>query len=174
MKSLYVAHNKDIFISPDSALVSRGNPWFVPEDGEAWRAKVLIGTCITRLGMHISEQFAQRYYQNFIAAVHTYSSNANNSVEWCRDGALVTGPGVVAATATEPMILSVAQQTTTIDATELRRAIDSAIAYVSTFVTLKTGDLVLFDANVADFDLAQGFDFDVLIGETQMLHFKTR
>ena len=174
MKSLYVTIDRQIFISPDSAIISRGNPWFLPDDAPSWKGKVLLGTCITRLGMHIAEKFANRYYQNFIAAVHTYSDNAEQSVRWSRDGALVTGAGVVPASSDGTLNLVAAGSRYDCDANLVREKIDSLIAYVSKFITLKTGDLILFDTGINDFDINEGFDFDVELNDTHMLHFKTR
>jgi 2-keto-4-pentenoate hydratase/2-oxohepta-3-ene-1,7-dioic acid hydratase in catechol pathway len=175
MKSLYVTKDNQIFISPDSAIVSRGNPWFMPEDAVDWQGKVLIGTCITRLGMYISQKFAPRYYKNFIAAVHTFSPNANASVQWCRDGALVTGPGLVDANVNDKLSLSVDNSALAeVDTESLRETINKTIAYVSTYITLKTGDLILLDSNIDPFNITEGFDFDVTFGSEKMLHFKTR
>lgn len=174
MKSIYIAGNNELSISPDSAIVSRGNPWFKPEDGADWRGKVLIGTCITRLGMHISEKFAERYYQNFIAAVHTYSHTADASVRWMRDGALVTGLGLVDAASQQPLTLTAADKSCSLNPASFKKTVDRAIAYVSSYITLKTGDFVLVDADIDELELTEGFDFDVKIGDTTMLHFKTR
>jgi 2-keto-4-pentenoate hydratase/2-oxohepta-3-ene-1,7-dioic acid hydratase in catechol pathway len=174
MKALYITKENEIFMSPDSAIVNRGKPWFLPDDAPNWHAKLLIGTCISRLGMHISEKFASRYYQNFITAIHTYAPLAEHSVRWCRDGALVTGPGEISASTNDALNITIGDNSIVFDPDSLRNSINAAVAYASSYITLKTGDLILLDTDLPDFILCEGVDFDVLVGNNSMIHFKTR
>jgi hypothetical protein len=95
-------------------------------------------------------------------------------VRWCRDGALVTGPGQIAADTQGTITISAANNTATLDADNLRATIDKTIAYVSSFITLKTGDLILIDTDVDSIAISEGLDFDVLLNNESMLHFKSR
>ncbi len=174
MKSLYVSKDNTIIVTPDSAIINRGRPWFMPDDIAEWKGATLIGTSITRVGMHIAQKFAHRYYSHFIAAVHPHSANDRECVRWCRDGALVTGPGQIAADAQGTITISAANNTATLDADNLRATIDKTIAYVSSFITLKTGDLILIDTDVDNIAISEGLDFDVLLNNESMLHFKSR
>lgn len=174
MKSLYISRDKKISVTPDSAIINRGRPWFMPDDISDWKGKTLIGVSITRVGMHISEKFAHRYYSDFIAAVHPYSINDAADVSWCRDGALITGPGAIAQTTEGTLTVSVNSDSDNINADDLRKEIDQTIAYVSSYITLKTGDIILIDTALADIAISEGLDFDVDINGTNMLHFKSR
>lgn len=174
MKSLYISKDNHITVTPDSAIINRGRPWFMPDDISEWYGNILIGTSITRVGMHIAERFAHRYYGAFSAAVHPNSANDVECVQWCRDGALITGPGQIDASTQGTLTLTAAGSTLSIQADDLRSKIDKAIAYVSSFITLKTGDLILIDTELPKIAIAEGTDFDVDINNENMLHFKSR
>lgn len=174
MKSLYISKNRQIFVTPDSAIINRGRPWFMPDDISDWYGDILIGTSITRVGMHISEKFAHRYYSDIIAAVHPNSANDFESVRWCRDGALVTGPGALNASIEGNISIRANGNSTVINADDVRSLIDKAIAYVSSFITLKTGDLILLDADLPNVAISEGLDFDVEMNDVTMLRFKSR
>lgn len=174
MKSLYVSKDNKICVTPDSAIINRGRPWFLPDDVADWQGKTLIGVCITRVGMHISQKFAHRYYSDFSAAIHPYSANDLADVRWCRDGALITGAGAIPQDSDGMLTITVNGASASIDAETLRQDIDKTIAYVSSYITLKTGDLILIDTPLPDVCISEGLDFDVDINNTNMLHFKAR
>lgn len=180
MKAIYVSHGVDgpeVRMSPDSALVLRGNPWFLPADGNPgeWKARVLAAACVNRLGMHISEKFAPRYYADLTIVVHPLNSGAVPSLEWMRDGALVTGEGRMPASAgCGTVAIEAAGHICNVEMEALLNDFNRAIAEVSRYMTLKTGDMILLDIPIPEIALAEGVDFDVMSGGEKMLHFKTR
>lgn len=176
MKALWTG-NGEVRMAPDSALILRGNPWFLPDDGTPgeWRGRIVAAACIDRLGMHIGEKFAPRYYSEITLAVHPCNQGADMWLEWVRDGALVTGEGRVGAEAASvSTVIAAGSHTRTIDGGELLASFNRAIAAVSRYVTLKTGDMILLDTQLPDIALREGVDFDVMFGGERMLHFKTR
>lgn len=50
------------FCKPDSAVLLRGNPFVIPEWSKAIHYEVELVFRISRLGKHIEEKFAHRYY----------------------------------------------------------------------------------------------------------------
>lgn len=118
-----------LHVVPDSGVNGRNRPWFVPDDmGDGCQAVPYAGAVVDRLGMHIGEQFARRYYNSLAAAVHLRSDKADKAVEWCRDDNLTAGTEHTPAAGFDEAFLA---------------DVDRAIATVSRFMTLKTGDLVL-------------------------------
>lgn len=129
---------------PDSATITRRNPWFVPADGTPgeWRVSIYYGAVISRLGMCIRAKFAHRYYNRLVVAAATSNPGADPYVAWMRDGALTVGDvDIDKEQAPTALTLSfMPEQEVKLPSNE---DIDSAIEAVSQYVTLKTGDLVL-------------------------------
>lgn len=153
-------------IAPDSTLITRGNPWFVPDDGndESWSVSLWAAAVIDRLGLCIKARFAGRYYSKVAIVAHPFSPAANPAAEWLRDGAAIVGPGLVDSDYDGLLVL------TNLDRKELgnncaaagdnsgndicdgdeqffrlpaQEDFARAIEAVSAFATLKTGDLIL-------------------------------
>lgn len=146
MKAIYVGSLEpvDIQVIPDSGIISRGNPFFIPEPG-AWEGRILTGVRISRLGMHIPPKFASRYYDGALAAIHPVpvdGAGAGTTLEWVRDGALVAGP------------VTPIDQATALDPD--RAAFEAAIAAVSRYVTLRTGDILLLPTDSEPLELTEG------------------
>lgn len=151
MKSLFVTYPGSgappfLACSPDSAVISRGNPWFVPVSDitDPWSLSLWCAAVISRLGKSISVKFAPRYFSECVLAAHPFFPGAPASAEWLRDGAVVLDgpqfvPGSVAAASVCDSRGTVFAQVTLPDTDMLARA----VADVSAFVTLRTGDLVL-------------------------------
>lgn len=118
---------RQLGIVPDSALIGRGNPFFLP-DARVWSGAVLIGVRINRLGKDIPARFASRYYNEVLTAVHPSADDTERPAdEWGRDGALMISDYVPAEEADASLL----------------GLIDTLVRDASTAMTLKTGDLVL-------------------------------
>lgn len=165
--------------APDSALVFRSNPWFVPADGNPgeWQARIYLAACIGRLGTHISPRFARRYYSAITAVAHPFNPGVNAAIEWCRDGAVITGTGTIPTADLTPgteFSLVCNGEAITLSPEGVLDRLDAAVAKASEFLTLRTGDFVLVDAPVQPVPLAEHKDFDVNIAGERMFRFKTR
>ncbi len=162
----YVDHAKELnnplpdhpvfFLKPDSALVIRNRPFFYPDFSEDVHHEIEVVVRINRLGRSISHEFAHRYYSEIglgidftardlqaeckkkglpweIAKGFDYSAPISKFIPLTECGQIqqldfhldVNG-SVVQKGNTADMIFSV----------------DRIIAYVSQFMTLKTGDLI--------------------------------
>lgn len=99
-------------IAPDSTLITRGNPWFVPDDGNDdgngwfWTVSLWAAAVIDRLGLCIKARFAGRYYSKVAIVAHPFSPSANPAAEWLRDGAAIVGSGLVGSDYDGPLVLT--------------------------------------------------------------------
>lgn len=118
-------------VVPDSAIIRAKDPFFKP-DGSEWTGMTLHGVIIDRLGKGISTEYATRYYNNCLTAVHPFDPRLTTWIEpvsrWSRDGALVVSPA----------------QPICDESKEVLDIINSIITKISYDLTLKTGDLVLY------------------------------
>jgi 2-keto-4-pentenoate hydratase/2-oxohepta-3-ene-1,7-dioic acid hydratase in catechol pathway len=164
----YAQHNKEldgalykpatpvIFTKADSALLKGGKPFFIPDHlGQIdYEAELVVRIC--RLGKSIPERFAHRYYDAVTVGIDFTARDVQREARqkglpWtlCKsfDGAAAIGEWV--STAGLPAIQDLhfrldingrtVQQGHTAD---MLYSVDELIAYISTFFTLKTGDLL--------------------------------
>ena len=164
----YALHNKEldgalykpeapvIFTKADSALLKDGKPFFIPDWSERvdYEAEIVVRIC--RLGKGIPARFAHRYYDavtvgiDFTARDWQEQARAKG-LPWdvCKgfDGSAVIGQWVEKEKFRDVQALqfhldingTTVQQGCTSD---MLYKIDMLIAYISTYFTLKTGDLL--------------------------------
>ena len=164
----YALHNKEldgalykpeapvIFTKADSALLKDGKPFFIPDWSERvdYEAEIVVRIC--RLGKGIPARFAHRYYDavtvgiDFTARDWQEQARAKG-LPWdvCKgfDGSAVIGQWVEKEKFRDVQALqfhldingTTVQQGCTSD---MLYKIDELIAYISTYFTLKTGDLL--------------------------------
>jgi hypothetical protein len=58
-----------IFLKPDSAILPKDHPFFIPEFSNDITLEVELAVRICRLGKYISARFAHKYYDAYTAAV---------------------------------------------------------------------------------------------------------
>jgi hypothetical protein len=148
MKTLWIDNIRPeapaIELIPDSAVVSRGNPFFVPDEDMDWCAVPTLGVVIDRLGMKIAAKFAGRYYNKLIVVSHQRRHDAHTPLEWMRDGALIAGNAFEFDDRTISLQVDSPRESLTVDldAETLRAHFDAAIAMASELITLKSGDII--------------------------------
>ena len=174
----YAAHNRElhnflkkpdepvIFTKADSALLTRGKPFFVPDHlGRIdYEAEVVVRIC--RLGKNILERFAHRYYDALTVGIdftardlQRKASEAGQPWTICKgfDGSAAIGewvekeklftddhtdgqlPGI------QRLQFHLDKNGTTVQegcTADMFYTVDQIIAYISRFFTLKTGDLL--------------------------------
>ena len=164
----YAAHNKElhgivkrpdepvIFTKADSALLTRGKPFFVPDHlGRIdYETEVVVRIC--RLGKNIPERFAHRYYDAATIGIDftardlqrraseagqpwTISKGFDGSAaigEWVEKGKL---PDIQRLRFHLDINGQTVQDSQTSD---MLYRVDEIISYISRFFTLKTGDLL--------------------------------
>jgi 2-keto-4-pentenoate hydratase/2-oxohepta-3-ene-1,7-dioic acid hydratase in catechol pathway len=164
----YALHNKElegtlykptepvIFTKADSALLNRHKPFFIPDDMGRIDYEAEIVVRISRLGKTIPERFAHRYYDAVTVGIDFTARelqrklrDAGHPWELCKgfDGSAAIGEWIDKDTLGNVQALpfrldmngGTVQNGLTAD---MLYPIDSLIAYISRFFTLKTGDLL--------------------------------
>ena len=164
----YIQHNKEldgtlykpgtpvIFTKADSALLKDKKPFFIPDFMGRIDYEAEVAVRISRLGKTIPERFAHRYYDavtvgiDFTARELQQKLRANGEPwDLCKgfDGSAALGEWVSVDKFRDVQALhfhldingNTVQEGRTSD---MLFSIDSLIAYISRFVTLKTGDIL--------------------------------
>lgn len=163
----YAEHNKElnhtlllqdpvIFSKPDSALLSKGKPFFIPSFAKRFDHEIEIVVKIKHLGKNILERFAHRYYDEVTIGIDFTARDLQEQLtskglpwELCKgfDNSAVIGKFVCKDTL--PPIqelhfnLDIDGQTKQVGYSgNMIHSIDKIIAFASRFFTLKTGDLI--------------------------------
>ena len=164
----YIQHNKEldgtlykpeapvIFTKADSALLKDGKPFFIPDWSERvdYEAELVVRIC--RLGKGIPVRFAHRYYDAVTVGIDFTARDWQEKArregkpwEICKgfDGSAVIGKWIDIDIYREVQAihfhLDINGQTVQKGYTgDMLYKVDELIAYISTFFTLKTGDLL--------------------------------
>ena len=155
----YALHNKEldgalykpeapvIFTKADSALLKDGKPFFIPDWSERvdYEAELVVRIC--RLGKGIPVRFAHRYYDAVTVGIDFTARDWQEKArakglpwEICKgfDGSAVIGQWVEKEKFRDVQAL---QFHLDINGTTVQQGCTS-VAYISTYFTLKTGDLL--------------------------------
>jgi 2-keto-4-pentenoate hydratase/2-oxohepta-3-ene-1,7-dioic acid hydratase in catechol pathway len=144
------------FLKPDTALLKDSEPFYYPEFTKDLHHEIEIVIKINRVGKHIDEQFAHKYYDEIGLGIDFTARDLQTlckekGLPWERakafDGSAPIGKfikkeqlGDLSDIAFELKINGASRQ---IGSTkDLLFSFDKVIAYVSKFVTLKVGDLI--------------------------------
>lgn len=145
-----------IFLKPDSALLKDGKPFFIPDFSQEvhYEAEIVVRIC--RLGKHIAERFAHRYYDAVTVGIdftardlQRKARSVGNPWDLSKgfDNSAVIGEFVPVDKLPDIQQLAfrldidgkTVQSGHTAD---MVFTVDEVIAYVSRFYTLKIGDLL--------------------------------
>lgn len=145
------------FMKPDTALLPRRNPVYIPEFTNDMHHECEIVVRVNRLGKNISEKFAHRYYDEIGIGI---DFTARDIQAKCKEKGLPWEKAKAfdhSAPVSETFIpISKIKDINNIDfhlevngetvqkgnSKDMIFSIDQLIAYVSKFVTLKIGDLI--------------------------------
>ena len=148
--------NPVIFLKPDSAILQKGKPFFIPSFSNDIHYECELLVRINKLGKHIEKRFAHKYYQEISLGIDFTARDLQQELKskglpWELakgfDGSAVIGKWVDKSAydlkATKFELYkndSVVQSGNTKD---MVFDIDSIISYISTYFTLKIGDIIL-------------------------------
>jgi acylpyruvate hydrolase len=162
----YIDHAKELknpvpkrpvfFMKPDSALVIRNRPFFYPEFSNDVHYELEVVIKIERLGRSIQEKFASRYYSEVALGIDFTARDLQNEMKdkglpWeIAKGFDYSAPvsefvQVNKFKDINKMAFSLQLNGKTVqegNTADMIFSFDKIIAYVSQFVTLKTGDLI--------------------------------
>lgn len=121
MKLLIYDTDRRIHVVSDSSIARSGQPWFLPDYGEAWRWREALAVKISRLGKGIQPKHVMRYVDE-MSLLWIAEADACNAIDFM-DGRVVCGNWLP------------------IDG-ELPESLVAAIIDASKYATLKNGDII--------------------------------
>ena len=144
------------FLKPESAIIKKNKPFFIPDFSEEIHHEVELVLQICRLGKSITPEFAHRYYDKVGIGIDFTARDIQrkckeNGLPWEKakafDGAAPLGKFVEKENLGDvdniDFKLEINENTLQHGNTkDLIFPFDELIAYVSRFFTLKTGDLI--------------------------------
>jgi 2-keto-4-pentenoate hydratase/2-oxohepta-3-ene-1,7-dioic acid hydratase in catechol pathway len=177
-----------VFLKPDSALLKKNKPFFLPGFSENIHYEVEVVVKISRLGKGIAAKYAHRYYDEVtvgidITARDIQSRNSSAGLPWELskgfDGAAPIGTFVPLSSIGDikniPFSLKIneklVQESNTAD---LIFGVDEIIEYVSRFFTLKTGDLIFTGTPSGVGQLYRNDNLVAFLGDKALLDFMIR
>ena len=145
------------FCKPDSAILPKGNPFYIPEWTSDMHYELELVYRIERLGKNISEEFAHRYYSEVsigidFTARDVQEEQKKKGLPWEKakafDGSAVIANEFVAIESLKDQsnigfeLFKNGELVQSGHSSDMIFPIDKVIAYVSQFMTLKIGDLI--------------------------------
>ena len=165
-----------VFIKPDTTIGQSNTPFYIPDFSNDVHHEIELVIRINRIGKHIQEKFAHKYYDQISVGIDFTARDLQAQLKakglpWEKaksfDGATVLGKWVSKDQFKDLQNLNFhldknGQPVQQGNSKLMLYTIDQLIAYVSTFFTLKIGD-VLFTGTpagvgaVAEDDLLEGY-----------------
>ncbi len=144
------------FMKPDTALLRDGEPFYHPDFSTDIHHEIEVVVKINRVGKHIAEEFAHKYYDEIGIGIDFTARDIQNKCKekglpWEKakafDGSAPIGKFIskneLLTLENLPFELKINGQSKQVGNTkDMIFSIDKIIAYVSQFVTLKVGDLI--------------------------------
>ena len=194
----YVNHAKELsntipsepvfFLKPDTAISLKGHPFFIPDFTTNVHYEVELVIKINRLGKHIEESFAHKYYQEIGLGIDFTARDIQEEIKakglpWEKakgfDGSAVISRSFIPKEELDlnniDFTLEKNGDTVQVgNSKEMLFNLDKIIAYISQFYTLKIGDLIYTGTpagvgQVNNGDILKGF-----IGTQKMFEVKVR
>lgn len=167
-----------IFLKPDSAILPNKHPFYIPSFSDEIHYEVELLVRINRLGKHIAVKFAHKYYDEIGLGIDFTARDLQTKLKkkglpWEKakafDGSAVVGQFIPKRSFGDlkNISFSLSKNTEIVQNGNTKNMlwhIDELIAYVSTFMTLKIGD-ILFTGTPAGVGKVK--PEDVLIGKIE-------
>ena len=164
-----------IFMKPDSAVLLKKQPFFIPEFSDDVHHEVEVLVKINRIGKHIHRRFAHKYYEEIglgidFTARDLQSELKEKGLPWEKakafDGAAVIGKWVAKSEfkSLDNIAFELHKNGTMVQQGNTKLMlwnIDALIEYVSKYFTLKIGDVIFTGTPAGVGRIQQG---DVLTG----------
>ena len=145
-----------VFIKPDTAILLKKQPFFIPDYSKNIQHEVEVIVKINRVGKYIETKFAHKYYDHIGLGIDFTARDLQQKLKasglpWEKakafDGSAVVGKWAPKSTfeSLENLSFSLKKNDVVVQSgnTQLMLwGIDTVIAYVSQFFTLKIGDII--------------------------------
>lgn len=177
-----------VFLKPDSSLLKKNKPFFLPHFSENIHYEVEVVIKISKLGKGISAKYAHRYFDEAtvgidITARDLQSRQASAGLPWeiskCFDGAAPIGNFIPVSEIRDMQNLdfrleingNIVQKSNTAD---MIFGFSGIIEYVSQFFTLKTGDLIFSGTPSGVGQLKRNDNVVAFLGDKALLDFNIK
>lgn len=146
-----------IFMKPETAVLLKKQPFFIPEFSEDIHYEVELLVRINKVGKHIQEKFAHKYYQELGLGIDFTARDLQQKLKekglpWEKaksfDGSAVIGEKWIDKNSIENLNninFSLLKNDVAVqngNTSDMMWKIDGIISYVSQFFTLKIGDII--------------------------------
>ena len=196
----YIQHNKEldgalykpeepvIFLKPDSALLKDHKPFFIPDWSQQVDYETELVVRICRLGKGIPKRFAHRYYDAVTLGIDFTARDVQKRMRpqglpWLLskgfDGSAAIGDWVEVCKFKDVQQLNfhldINEKTVQTGYTgDMLFSIDELIEYISTYFTLKTGDIIFTGTPVGVGPVAIDDHLTGFIEERKVLEFNCK
>jgi len=195
----YGAHAKELgndlpqepvfFCKPDSAILPKGNPLYIPEWTKDLHYEVELVYRIHRLGKNIDQAHASRYYDAVSLGIDFTARDVQEAQKQARlpwekakafDGSAVISThwlDIQAPEKMEELHFRLDKNGETVqrgNSRDMIFSIDAIIAYVSQFMTLKIGDLIFTGTPAGVGPVQIGDVLKGYLGEQEMFQVKIK
>lgn len=194
----YAAHAKElnnsveeepvIFLKPDTALLSNNQDFYLPDFSNDIHYEAEVVVKINKPGKHIDEKFANRYYDSISVGVDFTARDLQSMLKakglpWERakafDGSAVIGSFLPLADVGNIADLDFSmnlngQKVQSANTSEMVFSVDKVIAFVSRFITLKTGDLIYTGTPQGVGKVNVGDHLIGYVGDKELFNFKVK
>lgn len=144
------------FLKPDTALIKYNEPFYYPEFTKELHHEIEIVLKINKVGKHIEEKFAHRYFDEITVGIDFTARDLQaackeKGLPWEKakafDGSAPIGKFIQKNELKNPHAIDFHlnindQLKQKGNSSDLLFSFDKIIAYISQFITLKTGDLI--------------------------------
>ena len=194
----YAAHAKElnnaveeepvIFLKPDTALLNNNQDFYLPDFSNEIHYETEVVVKINKPGKHIDEKFAHRYYDSVSVGIDFTARDLQSILKakglpWERakafDGSAVIGSFLPLADAGIISNLNFSmelngQKVQAANTSEMVFSVDKVIAFVSRFITLKTGDLIYTGTPQGVGKVSAGDHLIGNLGTKELFNFKVK
>lgn len=148
--------NPVFFLKPESAILRNGKDFFIPSFSNEIHYELEIIIKINRLGKHIQERFAHRYFKEISLGIDFTARDLqnkckNNGLPWeiskCFDSSAAIGDFIPIDQFKQHKdinfyLLKNREMVQKANANQMIFSFNKIISYISKFMTLKIGDLI--------------------------------
>jgi len=193
----YVDHAKELnnpvpaepvfFMKPDTALLKDNEPFYLPEFSNDIHHEIELVVKISKAGKHIQQEFAKNYYEQVTVGI---DFTARDVQQQCKEKGL-PWEKAKAFDGSAPVGKFIEVDTTQINGlafhleingetkqqgntSNMLFSVDAIIAYVSKFVTLKTGDLIFTGTPAGVGPVKIGDKLRAYLGNQKLLEFEIK
>lgn len=169
------------FLKPDSALLRRNRPFFYPEFSREIHYELELVLRIDKVGKYIAEKYASTYYSQIALGIDFTArdlqrESKEKGLPWeiskAFDNSAAISSFVSLSEVKHPLLFSLFHNGNLVqqgNAVDMIFSFNQLIAYVSQFMTLKTGDLIYTGTPAGVGPISVGDHLQAYLNDRKML-----